>query len=309
MTAPNNTAVFLIGFGGPTRTADIRPFILHVLGGRPVPPARIDEVIHHYDRLGGKSPYNELTYRQGKGLSRLLKEQGRAQPVYVGFRHAAPFFEETLAAMASDGIRTARGIILAPHQCESSDERYRIAVEQARATVHSAPTIAYVSPWFDHPLFIEAIAARVSEAIALWSATDRIDAHHLFLAHSIPIPMAEASPYVAQLQRSVALVVERLGCPQWSIAYQSRSGRPQDPWLEPSVTDELRRVAAAGTRRVVAIPIGFITDHVEVLFDLDVEAQELARSLGVTMRRAGTVGDHPAFLRALADISQQSVNA
>src|SRR3989338_6447376 len=133
------TAAFLIGFGGPTRATEVRPFILRVLDGRPVPPQRIEEVVHHYEQLGGKSPYNELTLRQGKELRRLLKEQGCAWPVYVGFRHAKPFFEETLAAMASDGIRTAHGIVLAAHQCEASYERYLSAVEQARARVNRAP--------------------------------------------------------------------------------------------------------------------------------------------------------------------------
>ena len=298
----NDTAVFLIGFGGPTRTAEVRPFIQHVLAGRTVPTERIDEVVHHYELLGGKSPYNELTIRQGKGLSRLLKAQGRAQPVYVGFRHAAPFCEETLAAMASDGVRAARGIILAPHQCESSDERYRIAVEQACAQVRGAPTIAYVRPWFDHPLLIEAVADRVRLAIAPWSPAERAEAAWLFLAHSVPVAMAEASPYVGQLMRSSRLVADHLGHARWSLAYQSRSGRPQDPWLEPSIEEELQRLAADGARRVVAIPIGFVTDHVEVLYDLDVAAQATARSLGITLARAGTVGDHHAFVRMMADV-------
>ena len=292
----------LIGFGGPTRADDVRPFIRHVLAGRPVAPERIEHVARHYERLGGASPYNELTFRQGKGLSRLLKDAGAPQPVYVGFRHTAPFFEETLQAMAADGIRQARGLILAAHQCEASYDRYVAAVDQARATVHGAPEIRYVRPWFDHPLFIEAVADRIRTAIAPWTPDERADAAWLFLAHSIPVAMAHASPYVQQLERSAQLVAAELGHTRWSIAYQSRSGRPQDPWLEPSIEAELQRLADAGARRVVAIPVGFLTDHVEVLYDLDVEAQATARALGLAWARADTVGDHPAFVRMMADV-------
>lgn len=303
-----DTAVFLIGFGGPTRMAEVRPFIQHVLDGRPVSPQRIEEVVHHYEQLGGKSPYNELTFRQGKALSRLLKEQGCAWPVYIGFRHAKPFFEETLTAMTSDGIRTARSVILAPHQCEASYERYLKAIEEVRAQVRDAPTVEYVQPWCDHPLFIEAVAARIEEATAAWSPVERDAAHWLFTAHSIPVPMANASPYVAQLQRSCELVAQQLKHTRWNLAYQSRSGRPQDPWLESSVEQELQRLAAAGERRVVIVPIGFITDHIEVLFDLDVEAAALARQLGLTMVRAGTVSDHPSFVRMLAEVVRQEAH-
>lgn len=305
----DTSAVLLIGFGGPTRLAEVRPFIAHVLAGRPVPPERVDEVVHHYERLGGQSPYNELTIRQGKGLSRLLKAAGCAWPVYVGFRHAKPFFEETLEAMASDGIRTARGVILAAHQCEASYERYLVAVEQARAAVTHAPQIQYLEPWFDHPLFIDAVAGRIEESLAAWTPPERAEAAWLFTAHSIPVPMAAASPYVVQLQRSCELVAQRFNHTRWSMAYQSRSGRPTDPWLEPSVEDELKRLAAAGTRRVVVIPVGFLTDHIEVLFDLDVEAAVLAKALGLALVRAGTVSDHPSFLQLLAERVQRAVPA
>lgn len=305
----STTAILLIGFGGPTRPEEIRPFIEHVLAGRPVRPERITDVVHHYEQLGGKSPYNALTFQQGKALSRALKETGTAVPVYAGFRHAAPLYEETLQAMAADGVTHARGIILAPHQCEASYDRYVAAVEQARAKVKGAPVIEYIRPWFDHPLFIEAVAARIEAATEPWAPEERASAHWLFTAHSIPVPMAEASPYVQQLTRSVELVAQRLHHPQWTLAYQSRSGRPQDPWLVPSVDDELHRAAREGMKRVLVIPIGFITDHIEVLYDLDIEAAALAKELGLTFVRAATVGDHPAFIRLLADVSQPSVPA
>jgi len=296
-------AVLLIAFGGPEKPDDIRPFLANVTRGRPIPAARLDEVAHHYELIGGRSPLNELTFRQADALHARLAAAGAGLPVYVGMRNWTPYLHETLAAMAAAGVRTALGVILSAHRTEASWERYQAGVDEARSRVGpAAPAVRYTPVWFDRPGFVEAMADRAREAFRGIPATERAATPLVFTAHSVPVPMAEASPYVAQIAESSRLVAARLGHERWSVAYQSRSGRPQDPWLEPDVGDEIRRLHAGGARDVVVAPIGFVCDHVEVLYDLDVEARGIAEACGLGFHRAVTVTDHPAFIALLADL-------
>ena len=295
-------AVLLIAFGGPERPEDVRPFLRQVTAGRPIPAERIEAVAHHYDVMGGRSPLAELTRRQAAGLERALAAAGRDTPVYVGMRNWHPFLHETLAAMRDRGHRRALGIILSVLQAEASWDRYVQDVTTARAKVTSAPEVSYAGPWSEHPRFLDAVAERVAAALDRVPAERRAAAPLVFTAHSIPTAMAAASPYVAQLETASRAVAERLRHPGWSIAYQSRSGSPRDPWLEPDVLDVLRGLARAGAREVVVAPIGFVCDHVEVLYDLDVEARGLAEELGLAFHRAGAVNDHPGFAALLADL-------
>src|SRR5215831_2943276 len=276
MAAPAD-AVLLIAFGGPEKPDDIRPFLANVTRGRPIPAARLEEVAHHYELMGGRSPLNELTFRQAEALQSRLAAAGVPLPVHVGMRNWTPYLHETLAAMAGAGIRTALGVILSAHQTEASWERYQANVDEARARVGpAAPAVRYVPAWFNRAGFVEATAERVRGAFRAIPAAEAPATPLVFTAHSVPVPMAAASPYVAQIAESSRLVAARLGHARWSVAYQSRSGRPQDPWLEPAVGDEIRRLASEGARRVVVAPIGFVCDHVEVLYDLDVEARAIA---------------------------------
>ena len=294
-------AVLLIGFGGPERAEDIRPFLDIVLRGRPVPPARYEEVVHHYEEIGGRSPLNELTFRQAAGLAAELRREGPDLPIHVGMRNWHPFIADTLARMRDAGVRHALGLILAPHRTEASWERYADAVAAGQQALGAdAPAITWASSWFDHPLFIETMAARTEAALA--TLDGGAAAALVFTAHSIPTAMARTSPYVAELETSARLVAARLERTDWTLAYQSRSGSPRDPWLEPDVNEVLRDCAAAGTRAAVLVPIGFVCDHVEVLYDLDVEARTTAAAAGIRLARAQTANDHPAFLRMLADV-------
>jgi len=297
-TMPAIDAVLLVAFGGPERPEDIRPFLDAVLRGRPVPPERYEEVVRHYELIGGRSPLNELTFRQARGLADLLAAEGPRLPVYVGMRNWTPTIADTLAAMQRDGVRRAVTVLLAAHRAEASWERYRSALDEGRARLGaSAPALAYAGRWFDHPDFVAANVARVREAFAAAPAETAL----VFTAHSIPRAMAAASPYVQELETSCRLVAAELGRP-FTLAYQSRSGGPRDPWLEPDINESLRVLAARGTRHVVVSPIGFVCDHVEVLYDLDVEACATAASLGVGFSRAATANDHPAFIRMLAEV-------
>jgi ferrochelatase len=295
-------AVLLIAFGGPTRPEEIRPFLENVTRGRRIPRERLEEVAHHYEVIGGRSPLNELTFRQAEALRRALG----TTPVYVGMRNWEPFLVTTLAQMALDGVRRAAGVILAPHATESSRERYMEAVEEGRAELGPrAPGVTYVPSWHVHPLFVEAVAEKVCAARSTLPEELRPGARLVFTAHSIPVAAAERSPYTAEIEASARAVAARLGEPPWEIAYQSRSGSPRDPWLEPDVNVTLERLAAGGTRAVVVEPIGFVCDHVEVLYDLDVEARATAARHGLAFARAGTVNDHPLFVRMLAEVVRE----
>jgi ferrochelatase len=291
-------AVLLIGFGGPERSEEIRPFLDRVTRGRPIPRERYEEVVRHYEAIGGRSPFNEVTNRQAAALRAQLRRAAIGAPVVIGFRNAAPCLEDTLAQLARDGVRRVLGFVLAAYRCEASWDRYLQNIEAARARIGAAaPAVDYVGPWHAHPLFIEAASERVADALARLEPADRGRAQVIFSAHSIPVAMAAASAYVEELTDSARLVAERLGRPAWTLAFQSRSGSPRDPWLEPDVRDVLRGLRG---RAAVVAPIGFLSDHVEVLYDLDVEAKAVAREVGVTMVRAATVGDHPRFIEMTA---------
>lgn len=295
-------AVLVIGFGGPETMADVRPFMANVLRGRTLPEARLQAVLHHYEAVGGKSPYNELTFKQVRGLETLLTHDGCQLPIYVGMRNWKPYMKDTIQQMTSDGIQRAFGMVLAPHQSEASWDRYLESVAQAQqAAGPNAPHVDYCAPWFDDPGFIEPMAEQVQHTLNQLPPTERRQAMLVFTAHSIPVEMAKRSPYEAQFKRSAALVAERLNHPRWQIAYQSRSGRPEDPWLEPDVAVVLRQLASQGVRTVVAVPIGFLCDHMEVCYDLDIEAKQAAETLQLRFLRAPTVGDHPRFLKLLLE--------
>ena len=255
---------------------------------------------------GGRSPLHALTEAQAGGLRAALARTDRPLPVYVGMRHWHPYLSETLERMAGDGRRRALGLILSAFRCEASWERYMADVAAARAGVAAAPEIVYAPPWFEHERFVAAVADRVRTAFAEVPEGERHRTPLVFTAHSIPRAMAETSPYVADFTAAAAAVARRLGHPRWSLAYQSRSGSPRDPWLEPDVVETIRDLAKAGERRVVLSPIGFVADHVEVLYDLDTEARAIAAQHGLAYHRAAAVNDHPEFVEMLAELVREA---
>jgi ferrochelatase len=309
---PAFDAVLFIAFGGPQGPADVRPFLANVLRGRRVAPGRVEEVAHHYGLFGGVSPLTELTLRQAEGLQARLSERGYGLPVRVGMRNWHPFLEDTLAELSRQGARRAIGVIAAAHRSYSGCTQYRENVAAARASLgargHADVEVCYVGDWHTHPGFIGANAERVRAALMRLPANVRDAARVVFTAHSIPVSMAERYPYQRQIEESARLVIASVGrnfssadSAGHAVVFQSRSGRPEDPWLGPDICDYLREEAAKGLRAVVIAPIGFICDHIEVLYDLDVEAAGVCRELGLPMARAQTVNDHALFVEALAD--------
>jgi ferrochelatase len=298
-------AVLLVAFGGPQGPPDVRPFLENVLRGRRVSPERIDEVAHHYEHFGGVSPLTELTMKQARALEAALRDRGVPLPVHVGMRNWHPFLPDTLGEMARAGVRRAIGLLAAAQRSYSGCLQYKENVREARLAVSGdgarPPEIVYVADWHEHPGFIEANADHIRAAIDRLPADRRDRARLVFTAHSIPVSMAARYPYEANLRASAAMIAKAVGRDDWTLVYQSRSGRPEDPWLAPDVCDYLVEERQRGLDTAILSPIGFLCDHVEVLYDLDIEAAEACRESGITMVRAEAVNVHPRFIDALAD--------
>jgi protoporphyrin/coproporphyrin ferrochelatase len=310
-------AVLLVAFGGPLGPDDVHPFLANVLRGRRVTPERIDEVAHHYELFGGVSPLTALTRAQAAGMEERLRARGLPLPVYVGMRNWHPFLSDTLSEMSRAGVRRAVAVIAAAHRSYSSCMQYRENVRDARAALRDARLpdveVIYIGDWHEQPKFIDASTDRVLQAIQELPPDLQPHASLVFTAHSIPISMSEKYPYRQQYERSAALIAERVrehtGVARKVLTvYQSRSGRPEDPWLGPDICECLRQERAEGMAAAVLCPVGFICDHVEVLYDLDTEAAGVCRDIGLPMVRAKGVNDHPAFVDMLADMVQATVD-
>lgn len=301
-------AILLIAFGGPEKMDEVRPFLANVLRGRPVPPQQLETVVRHYAMFNGHSPLKAITLRQASALHAALAGEGLDLPVYVGMRNWHPYLHETLACMAADGVRRALGVIMSAQQSEAGWQRYKHNVAAAQEQLGGqAPRVDYVPGWHNHPLFIDAVSDLAGRAFAALSQDKRTRTPLVFTAHSLPCAMPGVDQYVAQVEEGARRVAARLGHPVWRAAYQSRSGDPRTPWLEPDIGAVLRQLAAQGARDLVVCPIGFVCDHMEVLYDLDTEARQLAERLGLTMWRAGTVNDHPAFIQTLAAVVRREI--
>jgi protoporphyrin/coproporphyrin ferrochelatase len=299
---PGCRAVILIGFGGPTAVAEVRPFLDRVLAGRPVPRERYEEVVRHYEALGGRSPYNEMATQLAAALQHKLQWVGIDVPVITAFRNMPPFFDGALYDLKQRGIHRALGFVLAAHRSEASWDRYLDEIKLARERLGGeVPEVELPPPWHDDPAFVEAVADRAYAAFEHLDASPEL----IFTAHSIPLSMGGRAEYVEQLNESARLIAQHLRRNSWTLAFQSRSGSPRDRWLEPDVKDVLRRFSGG---QVVIVPLGFLCDHVEVLYDLDIEAAKAAREAGVTMVRAATVGEHPKFVEMIAKIAGQYIS-
>ena len=303
-------AVLLVSFGGPNGRDEVRPFLRNVLRDRLVPPERLDSVVRHYERFGGISPLTEITMRQAAGLRERLRSNTPALPVHVGMRNWHPFLEDTLATMVDAGITRAIALTLAAHHSYSSCGQYKQNIVQARRELRAAGRadieLTFVGGWHDHPGFVKANALHLDHALGGLDPGLRDKARLVFTAHSIPCTMASESRYEAELRESAVLIAKELGRTDWALVYQSRSGRPHEPWLEPDICDYLTAQRARGLEAVAICPLGFVADHVEVLYDLDQEAAQVCEDLGLPMTRAASVNDDPLFLDLLADLVRQT---
>lgn len=297
-------AILLVSFGGPESRDDVMPFLENVTRGRGVPRERLLEVAEHYYHFDGVSPINAQNRALLAALRALLDARGPALPLYWGNRNWRPFLTDTVARMANDGIRRALAFVTSAFASHSSCRQYLDDIARARAEVDAgAPVIDKLRLYWDHPGFIEPMVEHTEAALAALPAAARAGAHLAFTAHSVPRTMADGSAYVAQLEEASGLVVARLRTRHpWTLAFQSRSGPSSQPWLEPDIRDHLAALRARGVTDVVLVPIGFVSDHLEVRWDLDAEAAARAHELGLRLTRAATVGAHPGFVAMIRDL-------
>jgi ferrochelatase len=287
------------------------PFLENVLRGRNVPRARLEAVAEHYYHFGGKSPINDQCRALIAALREELDSQGMKLPIYWGNRNWHPMVEETMRQMARDRVKRAIVFATSAWSSYSSCRQYQEDIDRAvSATGPGAPVCDKLRHFYKHPGFIETMTERLRASLKELGAERRAAAHVLFTAHSIPVEMANQSRYVQQLETASRLTAEMAGAPLWRLVYQSRSGPPQQPWLEPDIVAVLEEIAAdaAASRDVVVSPIGFISDHMEVLYDLDTEAAKRAAELGLNLIRSGTAGTHPRFVRMIRELIEERMN-
>jgi protoporphyrin/coproporphyrin ferrochelatase len=294
MSAEASFATLLVAYGSPRSLDEVEPYLLDVRGGRATPPEVVEELRQRYAAIGGCSPLLERTEAQAAALSAVLG----AAPVYVGMRHWHPYIADVMGRIRADGHRRVVALALAPHFSRLSIGAYERKIAEAR----NGAELAMVRQWYDHPGFLDAVAARVGEALARFPAPRRDQVALLFTAHSLPQRILdEGDPYPDQLQASVRGVLDRLGPATTRFAFQS-AGRTAEPWLGPTPEEVLAELAGEGVREVLVCPIGFVSDHLEVLYDVDVELQAAARELGLRLERTESQNDHPRFIAALADL-------
>jgi protoporphyrin/coproporphyrin ferrochelatase len=309
VSAPSYDALLLVSFGGPEGMADVEPFLDHVLRGRRVTPERRREVAHHYERFGGVSPINAQNRALLEALRAELTAYGPRLSLYWGNRNWRPFLVDTVRQMAGDGVRRALAFVTSAYSSYSGCRQYLEDIERARVAVGpAAPVLDKLRVFHDHPSFVEANADRLREALRTLPAERRAGARLVFTAHSVPAAMADGSDYVAQLRETCELVATAAGRERWTLVYQSRSGPPEVPWLEPDILPHLDALRAEGARDVVVAPVGFVSDHMEVVYDLDTEARGRAAALGLGFVRAGTAGTHPAFVRMIRELVEERRN-
>jgi len=303
-------AILIVSFGGPESKDDVIPFLENVLRGRNVPRERMLTVAEHYNHFEGRSPINQQTRALIAALEAELERTGPRFPIYWGNRNWRPLLPETLRQMKQDGIRRALAFVTSAYSSYSGCRQYRENIARAQNEVGpGAPEVEKLRVFFNHPLFIEATVERVGDALHAIPAGARENVQIVYLAHSIPVSMAHSCDYVRQLEEVRGLVSKALGHTNDVLVYQSRSGAPGQPWLEPDVLDYLRQVKARNlASAVVLAPIGFISDHMEVVYDLDVEARQLCDSLGLPMMRAKTAGVHPKFVEMIRELIVERMN-
>lgn len=309
MPASANTGVLLIGSGAPGRLTDVRPFLEHLVEEHGLAESRLEEIDSHYQAVGG-SPYNATVRLQAKALEQELAGRGYELPIYVGMHHWRPTFAEVFELMKVDGIRQVVTVLLAPYQRTETGEACLAALERARVDAGpQAPVLVPAERWSDREGFLHAVVERVSKACSDLDTTQRRGAAWIFTTHSAPLGKVMGTPYQEQFCRSVMRVAAELSVAAPVLAYQSRGrdGGSGEDWLEPDICDALRSAASQGHRLAVVIPIGFLSDQVETLFDLDVEARQAAEAVGIAMIRPKPVGDHPRFVKMLADLIVDSL--
>jgi ferrochelatase len=306
-------AILLLAFGGPESLDDVKPFVTNVLASRGRTPdeAQIESVIERYKLIGGKSPLLKITRSQAEALEKVLREEGKPLKVYIGMRHWHPFIKDTLAEIQKDGINKVLALTLAPHNSKAVIGGYIQTVVKALEELKSGKKLSYVKSWHAHPLFLNALKEKILDGLSRFSDKVRNKVQLIFSAHSLPVSLVQGDPYVEQLTETINGVLKTIdqteGPIQWHRAYQSKGGGPVE-WLGPDIESVLKMLAERGDENVLLIPVGFVSDHVEILYDIDILAKETAEDLGMTFRRTSSLNDSPAFIKALAAVVTENLS-
>jgi len=300
---PKYDAVMLIAYGGPERIQDVHAFLENVLQGRKPSEAVLKKIIGHYQAIGGGSPLKALTFGQARALQQRLTEKGKPIPVTVAMRCWTPFIDEVLQELKDRGKDKILAIIMSTFQSEASWGRYLSAVDSALKQLgETAPIVEYADSFYEKEGFVQAHTENTQRVLAQIPTAEHPHTVLLFTAHSIPSSMANRSPYEEQFHRTASLIAANIGIKQYRVCYQSRSGPPHEPWLAPDINDLIREESEKGRTHLVINPIGFLCDHVEVLYDLDIEAAGNAEKHNMIFHRVPTINDHPSFIDALVDL-------
>lgn len=294
--------VLIMAYGGPNSLDEIPGYLADIRHGRVTTPAVLEEITHNYSQIGGKSPLMTFTKAQMKAIASYLDPS--QFKLYLGMRHWAPWIEETIRDMLDDGITHAVGLVLAPHFSGMSIAKYHEKIKAGLEMYRGQIDFANIDSYHDVPGLINPLAQRVQQGLLLWPEAERANVHVIFSAHSLPVRIVQAGdPYDTQLRHTAQLVAEKVGLQpdQWSWSYQS-AGRSPEPWLGPQLEDYLPELAAKGIKNVISVPVGFVSDHVEILYDIDIQAQSVAQAHGIRLERPYALNDDPVFMKQLADL-------
>jgi ferrochelatase len=301
--------VLVMAYGGPNSPEEIPGYLADIRSGRTTPKRILEEICNNYQQIGGKSPLLEITRRQVAAI------QSHFEPskfkFYLGMRHWAPWIEDTIRDMLEDGISRAVSLVLAPHYSKLSIAKYQAKITAGLEMYHGHIEFTHVESYHDAPGLIQALANRVEQGLGCWPSELRPEVHVVFSAHSLPVRIIKmGDPYPDQLHETARLVAEKasLGKEQWSWSYQS-AGRSPEPWLGPQLPEHLEALARRGIRNVVSVPVGFVSDHVEILYDIDIQAQQVAKALDIRLERPPALNDDPVFIRTLAQIIHNKATA
>lgn len=303
----HDIGIVLLAFGGPDSLDEVEPFLKNVLSGRSVVPSLVDEVRERYRLIGGGSPLLEITTRQAHALQTRLREARQPIPVYVGMRHWHPYIHETLNVLTGKGIGRVLCLIMAPFTAEATIETYKVGVDQGVKNAAKTMEVHYAPSWHINPLYLDAVTAGVQEGLCLFPSHRQRHVHMVFTAHSLPLSAVEDDPYVNQIKTTIEAVMKHFEGHRWSLAFQSQ-GKKGGAWLSPGVEEVLENMAKRGTREVLVVPLGFVADHLETLYDLDIVLREKAHELGLVLHRSPSLNDSPKFIEALAHICLTSLD-
>jgi ferrochelatase len=301
-------AVLMLAYGSPDSLDDMEAYLNDIRGGRPMSREFVAEFKSRYAQIGGRSPLNENTFKQAQCAERALKARGHDVRVYVGMRHWSPWINDTVRRMSEDGVEEAVAIVMAPHYSRLSIGKYREAVNRAQESAGSRILFSFVDSWWRQPALLDAQEAHVRAGLESFCREDRNAVKIVFTAHSLPDRLLKmGDPYDDELKGNASAVAERLGEVDWMFSYQS-AAHTGEPWLGPQIEDVIPDLAGEGCRHVLVAPIGFVCDHVEILYDIDIGVQKIARSRGVNVKRIASMNSEPAFIEAVVDAVEEELN-